>query len=114
MKYRTLGEYGFIVEFKDVHEANASFVVYQVVSTCMDGETDNTEFYLNGNIKWDSCSNFNFGDDDVMMHFCGVEAFEKHIRLLEFLYKKSFELMGRSCEEGEEWTLIVSNGKYDL
>ncbi len=29
------------------------------------------EWFLRGSIKWDGCSNLEFNDGDVMLHFCG-------------------------------------------
>jgi hypothetical protein len=55
------------------------------------------EWYLDGFVKWDGCSQFDMGDQ----HLCGADDYKKHIALLEYIYKRAFELMGRPQEE--EW-----------
>jgi hypothetical protein len=57
--------------------------------------TDEAEEYLDGHVKWDGCSEFNQGRP----HWCGPAGYKYHIALLEYLYKRAFELMGSLAEE---------------
>jgi len=50
---------------------------------------DEAEPYLAGFIKWDGCSEFDFGHP----HWCGPDDYRKHFRLLETLYRRAQELM---------------------
>lgn len=34
-------------------------------------DIDKAEWFLRGSVKWDGCSNLEFNDTDVMLHFCG-------------------------------------------
>ena len=68
-------------------------------------DTTNTklaEKYLHGFIKWDSCSHFYFGDEGYL-HLCGVYNIKKHCELLEYLYKRNFELKGEPPMDDENW-----------
>jgi hypothetical protein len=55
------------------------------------------EWYLNGFVKGDGCSQFDMG----YQHLCGARSYQKHIALLEYIWKRAFELMGRDPER--EW-----------
>jgi hypothetical protein len=106
-------DFGFVINFTNIEEHYVSFEVEEVVAYELgDKQNYESQLYLTGTIKWDSCSHFWFGErengeQDGYLHICGVKSFEKHIKLLEFLYKKAFELMNRQPEKGEEWTLQI-------
>lgn len=53
------------------------------------GSIDEAEPYLTGSIKWDGCSDIDFG----YHHWCGPTYFLKHFALLERLYKRAQQLM---------------------
>jgi hypothetical protein len=108
-----LGEFGFRVRWR-VDDYWASVEVYEVVAIeCgterilfaredqrppSNDDTDNVdeaEKYLEGFIKWDGCTELNQGRP----HWCGPDGYKKHIALLEYIYKRAFELMGREPEE---------------
>lgn len=82
------GDFGFLITM----EPKGHYVNINVEEICArDVETNEmleTERYLKGSIKWDSCSHFWFGDEDKYLHLCGVEDFERHILLMQFIYKK--------------------------
>lgn len=59
------------------------------------GDVSEAEAYLEGFVKWDGCSEFGLGH----VHWCGPDAYKKHFRLLEYVYRRAFELMGRHPEE---------------
>jgi hypothetical protein len=50
---------------------------------------DEAEPYLTGYIKWDGCSEFEFGRP----HWCGPRSYLLHFRILETIYKRAQELM---------------------
>ena len=56
---------------------------------------EHAESYLTGYIKWDGCAEL----DQGCPHWCGVEGFVRHVRLLRYLYHRAYELMGRSPED---------------
>lgn len=64
------------------------------------------EDYLSGFIKWDGCSEFDF----ERVHWCDPHGFRQHFRLLQHIYTKSFELMGR--EPDEPWDEPTTIGTY--
>lgn len=55
-----------------------------------DGDKDKPiipdEIYLRATIKWDGCSHVNFGTDGYV-HICGARAWQRHCRLMEWLYR---------------------------
>jgi hypothetical protein len=57
---------------------------------------DEAEPYLTGYIKWDGCSELNIG----CPHWCGPYQYKKHFALLEWLYKRSRELLEAGKEYG--------------
>ena len=48
------------------------------------------EHYLSGDIKWDGCTNVNFGLN--YFHFCEPHDFDDMNYVLHFLYQKAVEL----------------------
>lgn len=117
--------FGFVIEW-EVEDHWADFKVFNVVSTslvepkvldflkknhdtCFDHTTDTAEAetYLAGFIKWDGCAEFG-----ERTHYCGARCFLDHILLLEFLYKRAAELMGRGWDNLDvRWQDTVSNLK---
>lgn len=51
--------------------------------------------YIDGYVKWDGCSEL----DQGCPHWCGPKQYKAHISLLEFIYRRAMDLMGRG--EGE-------------
>jgi hypothetical protein len=51
---------------------------------------DEAEEYMSGFIKWDGCAEL-----ELDQHWCGPEAWQTHIALLEHLWHTAFELMGK-------------------
>ena len=111
------GDFGFTVWWEEISEHYAKCKVFEITAKGdtnyyekigSTGSSDTTldieeaQPYLIATIKWDSCSHFDFGEGGYL-HLCGVDAFKDHIKLLEFLYKRAFELMGRNPEPDEEW-----------
>lgn len=63
-------------------------------------EIHGAEKYINGFIKWDGCAELDQGNP----HWCGVECFKKHCALLEYLWKRSGELLsGREMMDFAPW-----------
>ncbi|MED1125178.1 hypothetical protein [Bacillus atrophaeus] len=107
MIYNLFGDMDFLVTI-EAKEHVANILVEEVVSRDVENnDVLEKEKYLEGSIKFDSCSHFWFGDEDRHLHLCGVEDFERHILLMQFIYKKSFELMGRPTLPDEEWTMEI-------
>lgn len=47
--------------------------------------------YIDGFVKWDGCAEL----DQGRPHWCGPYMFKAHMGLLEFIYRRAMELMGR-------------------
>lgn len=97
--------------FRVTHEASGittptmwQAVVEQVTGWDPDDALRSVEWepYASVIIKWDSCSHLTFGDGD-QMHLCGVQYFKQHVMLMEWLYRKAFEMMGRDPLPDEVW-----------
>jgi hypothetical protein len=56
------------------------------------------EIYLSATIKWDGCSHVNFGEEGYL-HLCGAESWQRHCRLMEWLYKSAIELLPQLGDE---------------
>ena len=99
-------ELGFTVRWK-VQDHWADVEVFEVAAFGDDGreylikdwahsgeltaDIDNAEIYLEGYVKWDGCTEL----DQGRPHWCGPDGYKRHIALLEYIYKRAFELMGR-------------------
>ncbi len=108
------GEFGFRVRW-EVEDHWASVQVYEIVSIEIKDEVripeffqknwtnsadttpsiDGAEAYIIGFVKWDGCSEL----DQGCPHWCSPDDYKKHIKLLEYIYKRAFELMGRAPNE---------------
>jgi hypothetical protein len=60
------------------------------------------ERYIDGHVKWDGCSNINFGDEssDGYMHFCGREGIEQMSKVLLRVFARCGELLGDRALKG--------------
>ena len=54
---------------------------------------DEAELYLTASMKWDGCTNFDWGRGAD--HFCGVHDFANHAALMRYLWDHAFTLMGQ-------------------
>ena len=106
-----LGQFGFrLVWWVQDHWADVA--AYAVGCTDTDGRNpefpkanadvieftsnvNQAEAYLTGFVKWDGCTELDMG----CPHWCGPADYRKHCALLEHIYKRAFELMGREPEE---------------
>lgn len=86
------------VEFDVKHVAGetlspepAGIVLYELAGAPSTAQTtvvfEDGEPFLNGDVKWDGCSNWNFHTDSIMAHFCGRDQAVGVGRLLDHLYK---------------------------
>lgn len=92
-------DFGFEVDFKVVEPDWIEGEVQEI--TARSGENNEIAeraHYLKFTIKWDGCSHLRFRDDGYL-HFCGGWDYRKHVELLEFLYRRAFELMGQERPE---------------
>ena len=108
--------FGFTVQwfyYDDYPDTNRQFKVYEISTISDDGfeylrddwdssadhvaNIEDAEVYVEGFVKWDGCSEYHFGH----LHFCCPRDSKAHIALMEYLYKRAFEVMGRDPEE--EW-----------
>ena len=53
---------------------------------------------IDGSIKWDGCSNWDFGTDECMMHFCGVAGAVEFGKLIPKLYEMVADAMPEHAE----------------
>lgn len=71
--------------------SSLEFTVWQVNSwneenkPCM----EDNEIFIRGSIKWDGCSNINFGDADGYLHLCGNKYFKDMKNVLDAVWKKA-------------------------
>src|SRR5690242_15475325 len=90
------GEHGVTVRY-EVYEGYVEFFAAEVTgvgvhpdpgvkyywrkgaTSSEDNTTDfnNAERYIDGTVKWDGCSHFNFGDNTGYLHLCGGSEIEK-------------------------------------
>lgn len=105
-----------------VHDYSAQVTAYEIVARAADGgapefhvggsmdmsdwtqDLDAAEPYLEGYVKWDGCTELNQGQP----HWCGPAGYAKHILLLQHIYRRAFELMGRDAEEAWPLTIAVN------
>lgn len=64
--------------------------------------TEGAEVYLEGYIKWDGCTELDMGRP----HWCGPLDWQKHIALLEHIWRTAFELMGKPLRS--QWECPLS------
>lgn len=105
--YEDVGdEFGFRLRW-EVQDHWADVRAYEVVAIGAEGKLyqrkdssfspdpveslDEAEVYLEGYIKWDGCSELDMG----CPHWCGPGDWQKHIKLLEHIWRTAFELMGK-------------------
>lgn len=87
------GYVNFLIEYVDIQEHSITFKVEQVVSweTDDNNTVSETEHYLKGDIRWDGCSHFNFGNENGYMHLCGKSCYNNMTKVLEALWKVASE-----------------------
>jgi len=89
----------FLITTTALYGHSWSFSVYEIGSwqsfdrnNLFDVPCD-LEIYINGFIKWDGCSHFWFGDEDGYIHICGADEFEKHNKLMTYVYNEANEMI---------------------
>lgn len=99
----------------------SSFVEFNVffIDTAVSPEPIH-HLFMEGSIKWDSCSNFRFIPEEGYTHFCGVNHFIMMNKMIEFLWKKARELYSEkfSSSDFDEWdnddiAMIIDEIKED-
>jgi hypothetical protein len=55
-------------------------------------DIDGAEWYLSGYVKWDGCTELDMGSP----HWCGLDGHKKHCDLLQYIYTRSQQLMGKA------------------
>lgn len=97
----------FIVNVNDYGTHYVGFQVDEVHSWSRKGEVLDSEHYLEGSIKWDTCCHFFFGEKDNAgyIHMCGITSFYDHIALLKSLNELAFDLMDDDIIRDEEWEM---------
>ena len=63
------------------------------------------EIYAEGQVKWDGCTEIDWGQP----HWCGEFCYIKHIRLIEYIYKRASELMGNADFTMDDWQKALDN-----
>lgn len=105
-------DFGFRIRWR-YSESWADVEVFEVAALCGDdgqrpeferkgamhgGDTtenlEEAEPYLSGYIKWDGCLELAFSD-----HMCGGFFFAQHILLMEFLWKRSRQIMKNAIQQ---------------
>lgn len=94
-------EFGFVIVWnQDKTSAYATFIAYQVDSIGEDVEIDGDEVQVTGYIRFDGCSNLNFGDGGYL-HWCGgLRTVEAHAALLRHLFEVAEQRMKASDGHG--------------
>lgn len=85
------GYVNFLIEYEKITDFSITFNVHQVVSweTNDNNTVSETEHYLKGDIRWDGCSHFNFGNERGYMHLCGKGDYNNMTKVLEALWKEA-------------------------
>jgi hypothetical protein len=86
------GTIQFYITFDAYRDASTTFKVEQVISWNLREEPIETEVYLTGSMKWDGCTNIDFGGESCL-HLCGYWHFKKHYEVLEALMKRCSEVI---------------------
>lgn len=108
----------FIVEVSKSESHFVDFNVYTNVKWGMgDPEPFEKDDYLGCSIKWDGCSHFHFGEEedrgrDGYLHICGLHSYYEHVKLMEFLYEKAFELMEKEPLDGNWYYRTLMEESY--
>lgn len=100
----------FILEFQKIEDHCAEIKVFEVGAWTEEKEPIQTEkrLYLMAQIKWDGCSHVWFGEQDESekqdgyLHLCGVEQWQAHARLMEWIYKTATPLISH-MDTSELW-----------
>lgn len=58
-------------------------------------DLDKSVIYIDGFVKWDGCTELDMG----CQHWCSPLDYIKHGELLKHIYRRAFELMGRTPDE---------------
>ncbi len=99
-----LGRYGFRVKWTYCN-FYVTAVVYDNALHHKDGranQNDYEDLYLSAYVRWDGCTDVH----DQHHHWCSPSEYKLHFALLEYLYRRAFELMGR--EAPEDFTSAVA------
>ena len=70
----------FFIDMTSMTPHVMSFVVYEVGSWDEKNEPIDVEMYLEGDIKWDGCSNVQFQEGYI--HLCGVTNWKRHAEMM--------------------------------
>lgn len=57
-------------------------------------EISDEEPVLDGHVKWDGCSNWDYLTNECMAHYCGVSGVKRFGDMQVYLYELAAELMG--------------------
>lgn len=80
------------------------FKLERAIAWCPDtDEVLEKEFYLEGKMKWDGCSHVYFKGPcgDGYYHMCGLNCWQFHAQIVEWLYKQLTTLMDNKQEAGD-------------
>jgi len=86
----------WLIKHRLVNDAVIEFDVFEIVGRGPDNQPvfeysrsdDEPDVYLHGFIKWDTCSNWHFDEqDDCMLHFCGMGGVDELHRLFGRMYE---------------------------
>ena len=78
----------FVAEITELDDHLVSADVYEVTSWEMDNSIIEKEPYLSISLKWDGCSHINIGDETGYFHLCGRLYWERHCKLMKWLYQQ--------------------------
>lgn len=96
----------FAAEVTGVQEDGTKFYWRKGADSSMGDTSDfnDAERYIDGMVKWDGCSHYNFGDENGYLHLCGAADIEKLGNVVETIYERCGELMKEQetyLQEGE-------------
>ena len=105
--------HGYVILHRMVNEVVMDFEAYQVMvdekgAELFERKDEEPGFtsnlldafcYCHGHVKFDGCSNVDFGDQDrgCMLHFCGMHDVKELACMFEIVYELAREQLGEDC-----------------
>ena len=87
-----VSEYALWFESREINSWSTDYSVVYLTKAGADSSMDITEDfdtaerYVDGSVKWDGCSNIEFGDEAGSIHFCGQRDFQKLVWFMQAVF----------------------------
>lgn len=111
--------FGFFIQIEQ-EEFATNFKIHQIQSSGENDKGEDSLFLLqvvSGYIKWDGCSNVNYGESGYI-HFCESDDFITMHKAIEFVWKKA-EKQFLENKTFDYWKVVETNiesytGLYEM